>query len=720
MPATGSGEGGDGDSKAKPTYSTRVFKKAAPNNKITAYLGRRDFFDTGEKVDVVDGVVLVDREYMNRETGWKVFVHLMAAFRYGREDLESSTGLIYKKDIYSKYFQVYPPLEENKKITRLQDRLIKKLGDSAYPFLFELPRHLAASVSILPAPNENGKPCGVDYQLTAFVGFGSDDKVDKKNSVRMAIKKLNLLSDNHRKQPSIDLKKDFVLSNYPVCIEARLDKELYIHGEEIKLFLNIDNRSSKTLKNLVVEIKQYAEITVGGISAVYKSLVAQIDSEVGFPVNPSSHMSQTYSLTPSMDCNTRQETKRGCALDGQYKVGESNLAASSVMSECPTPEMKEAQAIVVQYKLKAKLTVVRGTDIKFDLPFRLAHNRPTEPVFVRKSGEGATPQYVSVNQTEAANLMSTMSEYTSLKKPTAASSSSTNVASSDVYAQPKKLNAEKKGSAGGRISAPPSATSAVTVKRPTSQPSAVQPQQQQQQQQPAVANDLIDLMMFDPTKSAAAAPEATDYANVTLDPLFGRGAPAAQAAPAAQQMAQQAPVQNFMQQQPQQQAFGQPQQQFMAQQQQQPFGQPAAQAFMQPAVNPFGAQQQPQQQMFMPMQQQVAGMQQPVAGMQQPVAGMQQPAMFGAQQPLQQQMSSSNPFAMQQPQQQQQPFMGQQNFMGMAQPQQQQQPQQFGAGFGAFGAQPNMMQQQQKPKAAGNDDDFFEEFVNMRMDGSEA
>ena len=42
--------------------------------------------------------------------------------------------------------QVYPPLKENKRaLTRLQERLIKKLGPNAHPFYFEVSSARAAS-----------------------------------------------------------------------------------------------------------------------------------------------------------------------------------------------------------------------------------------------------------------------------------------------------------------------------------------------------------------------------------------------------------------------------------------------------------------------------------------------------------------------------------------------------------------------------------------------
>ena len=43
------------------TVTFRVFKKASSNNKVTIYLGRRDFVDHVTGSDPVDGVLNVDR-----------------------------------------------------------------------------------------------------------------------------------------------------------------------------------------------------------------------------------------------------------------------------------------------------------------------------------------------------------------------------------------------------------------------------------------------------------------------------------------------------------------------------------------------------------------------------------------------------------------------------------------------------------------------------------
>ena len=71
-------------------------------------------------------------------------------------------GLTFRKDLYLASSQIFPTLEDaevNKRpLTRLQERLIKKLGSNAFPFFFELQPHCPASVTLQPAPGDTGKP----------------------------------------------------------------------------------------------------------------------------------------------------------------------------------------------------------------------------------------------------------------------------------------------------------------------------------------------------------------------------------------------------------------------------------------------------------------------------------------------------------------------------------------------------------------------------------
>lgn len=65
-----------------------------------------------------------------------MFVTLTCAFRYGREDLDV-LGLSFRKDLFAATYQAFPPMPNPPRPpTRLQERLLRKLGRHAHPFFF--------------------------------------------------------------------------------------------------------------------------------------------------------------------------------------------------------------------------------------------------------------------------------------------------------------------------------------------------------------------------------------------------------------------------------------------------------------------------------------------------------------------------------------------------------------------------------------------------------
>uniref|UniRef100_A0A2M3Z5I6 Putative arrestin n=1 Tax=Anopheles braziliensis TaxID=58242 RepID=A0A2M3Z5I6_9DIPT len=367
----------DVDEGSSKKQATRVFKKSSSNGKITVYLGKRDFVDHITHVDPIDGVVLIDPDYVKDR---KVFGHVLAAFRYGREDLDV-LGLTFRKDLYLASEQIYPPLETDRPLTRLQERLIRKLGSNAYPFYFEVPPHCPASVSLQPAPGDTGKPCGVDYELKAFVGESQEDKPHKRNSVRLAIRKIMYAPSKLGEQPSIEVSKEYILKPNKIHLEASLDKELYHHGESLSVNVHIANNSSKTVKKIKVSVRQFADICLFS-TAQYKCTVAEVESEDGCQVAPGFTLSKVFTLTPLLANN---KDKWGLALDGQLKHEDTNLASSTLIAD---PSQRENLGIIVQYKVKVKLCITPlGGDLVAELPFILMHPKPDddEPVIGDRS-----------------------------------------------------------------------------------------------------------------------------------------------------------------------------------------------------------------------------------------------------------------------------------------------------------------------------------------------
>ncbi|XP_072033471.1 beta-arrestin-1-like isoform X2 [Amphiura filiformis] len=357
----------------------RVFKKSSPNGKITTYLGKRDFIDhlqsiddQGNTVDLIDGVVLVDPEYLK---GRVVICRVLAAFRYGREDLDV-LGLTFRKDLLQMKMQVYPPVEDGgtKKLTRLQERLIKKLGKNAYPFSFRLPPGAASSVTLQPAPGDTGKPCGVDYELSTYVTEDADGKPHKRNSVRLAIRKLTYGPSPEEKkgeQPSAEVQHEFTFSPAPLTLEVTLDKEMYYHGETIHVNVQITNNSNKRVKGIKIKVQQIACICLFS-QAEYKCPVASVDESIDVP--RSSTFCRVYYLTPLL-ANNRD--KRGLALDGQLKNEDTNLASSSILDNVKD---KENLGIIVEYRTKVKLVMagVGVTEPSLELPLKLTHPKPAD------------------------------------------------------------------------------------------------------------------------------------------------------------------------------------------------------------------------------------------------------------------------------------------------------------------------------------------------------
>lgn len=321
----------------------------------------------------------MDPEYVKDR---KVFGHVLAAFRYGREDLDV-LGLTFRKDLYLAAEQLCPtpvppagsgaPSPPRRPLTRLQERLVRKLGSAAHPFYFELPPHCPASVTLQPAPGDTGKPCGVDYELKAFVADSQDDKPHKRNSVRLAIRKVMYAPAKRGEQPSVEVSKEFVMSPNKLHLEASLDKELYHHGESIAINVHVANNSNRTVKRIKVSVRQFADICLFS-TAQYKCTVAEAESEEGCPVGTGFTLSKVFSLRPLLADN---KDKWGLALDGQLKHEDTNLASSTLLR---APATREALGIVVQYRVKVKLCLgPLGGELAAELPFVLMHPKPEEP-----------------------------------------------------------------------------------------------------------------------------------------------------------------------------------------------------------------------------------------------------------------------------------------------------------------------------------------------------
>ncbi|XP_069367556.1 S-arrestin a isoform X1 [Paralichthys olivaceus] len=345
-----------------------VFKKICKDKSVGVYMGKRDFVDRVDSVDPVDGVILTDPEALQ---GRKVFVTLSCTFRYGRDDMDVM-GIAFRRELYLSTRQVYPPLQDREKgiHTKSQARLLRKLGDNAYPFFFEFPDNLPCSVAMQPTPHDVGKQCAVEFEIKAFSAESQDAKVRKRSSVKLMLRKVQFAPESEGVAPSVETTRDFVMSDKPLHVKASLDKEMYYHGESIKVHVSVTNNSSKNIKNIIVSVDQVSTVVLYSNDTYVKSVAIE---EFGDSVSAGASLEKTYTLLPLL-ANNRE--RRGIALDGKLKHEDTNLASSSIVKE---GVLKEVLGIMVSYRVMVKLIVggmMGSSEVGLEVPFKLMHPKP--------------------------------------------------------------------------------------------------------------------------------------------------------------------------------------------------------------------------------------------------------------------------------------------------------------------------------------------------------
>ncbi|KAM7389923.1 hypothetical protein PAMP_023867 [Pampus punctatissimus] len=252
-----------------------------------------------------------------------VFVYLACAFRYGSEELDV-IGLTCRKDIWIQRVQVYPPTDANSTKSPMQESLLKKVGEQGYPFSFQMPTNLPCSVALQPGPNDNGKACGVDFEVKGYIANVADsanEVIEKKDTCRLMIRKIQFAPANNKAGPRADITKQFMMSDKPVHLEASLGKEIYYHGDPITVNVKINNETTKVVKKIKVTVEQLTNVVL--------------------------YSSDTY-------------TKAVCT------------------EEFGSQGEKEKQGILVSYKVKVNLMVSGGGDVTVELPLTLMSPKPAE------------------------------------------------------------------------------------------------------------------------------------------------------------------------------------------------------------------------------------------------------------------------------------------------------------------------------------------------------
>ncbi|XP_063059207.1 arrestin-C-like [Engraulis encrasicolus] len=346
----------------------KVFKKTSGNGQLTLLLGKRDYVDHVDSVDTVEGVLKVDPAGLNGKKAW---IQLCAAFRYGREDLDV-IGLSFRKDIWFQQVQLYPPADHKPAKTAMHEALMTKAGEQGIPFTFQIPTNLPCSVTLQPGDEDKSKACGVDYEVKGYVADAADnpdEKIEKKDTCRLIIRKIQFAPDKAGSGPSQEASKN------SINITASLDKEIYYHGEGIPIKVKATNNSGKVMKKVQIKIDQTTDVVLYSADKYTKSVV---NKEFDESLDNGATLDKTFTVTPLMSENKEQ---KGLALDGRLKDEDTNLASTTILR--PGME-KEVLGILVTYKVKVTLTSGGGgmlgsltsTEATVEVPLILMNPKP--------------------------------------------------------------------------------------------------------------------------------------------------------------------------------------------------------------------------------------------------------------------------------------------------------------------------------------------------------
>ncbi|CAG02124.1 unnamed protein product, partial [Tetraodon nigroviridis] len=347
----------------------KVFKKVSRDQSLTVYMDKRDFVDRCDSVQPVDGVIVVDPQQLR---GRKVYVMLSCTFKYGRQDMDVM-GVAFRRDLFVVTRQVYPELQDKEQLThtKVQQRLLQKLGDNAFPFFFEFPDNLPCSVALQPGPSDVGKKCAVEFEVKGFCGQNQDDRQDKQSSVRLSIRKVQFSPADSGLVPVAETTFEFfVMSEKPLHVRLSLARETFYHGEPVPVSLEINNSSSRTVKDISLSVEQVTTVVLYSNDKYVKSVAKEETSD---QVAPGTSLKKDYALYPLLAYNRE---RRGIALDGRLRHEDTNLASSSIVKQ---EVLKEVQGMLVSYKLVVRMMAcgtIGSSEVSLELPFRLMHPKP--------------------------------------------------------------------------------------------------------------------------------------------------------------------------------------------------------------------------------------------------------------------------------------------------------------------------------------------------------
>ncbi|XDV54242.1 hypothetical protein PO909_022580, partial [Leuciscus waleckii] len=204
-----------------------------------------------------------------------------------------------------------------------------------------------------------------------------DEKIDKKDTCRLIIRKIQFAPDNTGSGQKAEICKSFMMSDKPVHLEASLTKDIYYHGDPIPISIKVKNETNKVVKKIKITVDQTTDVVLYSADKYTKNVLSE---EFGETIEGSANFEKSLAITPLLSDN---KEKRGLALDGRLKDEDTNLASTTIIRAGMD---KEVLGILVSYKIKVNLMVSGGgllggltaSDVTVELPLTLMHPKPKD------------------------------------------------------------------------------------------------------------------------------------------------------------------------------------------------------------------------------------------------------------------------------------------------------------------------------------------------------
>ncbi|XP_063841661.1 phosrestin-1-like [Scylla paramamosain] len=341
----------------------QVFKKGSPNSKITLYLTRRDHMDHVTHVDNIEGVIVLDPNYVNSRN---VYVQLALNFRFGREE-DESLGYSFVKTLYVNTTQVYPP-ERERPTTELQRNLISKLGNFAFPFDMSFPELASPSYSLMLGWQDLGSLMGIEYEVMGFVG-GNQHDMQQRSTASLTVRRLMECPASLFEKPAPQkcISRSFLTCTGCVSIEAKLNSNVYYPEENIMVRVELKNNTSREIKRLKVKLVQKSEVPMFQDGQVRDKTICKVDDPLSLP--PGALTTREFVLVPSIPSKPAHGE---IFLQSNLKGDEESVLAPSTLI-APSIKKSDLFGVHVSYVVRVKATL--GTlvgDAILDVPFVLA------------------------------------------------------------------------------------------------------------------------------------------------------------------------------------------------------------------------------------------------------------------------------------------------------------------------------------------------------------